>query len=94
MTEALYIRLDKFVTSLLDAAESGCDNPAANDTSATEERPGPRPVSLSERVQVLKACTAYLELRDKRGGAGKPKDEEPGEPPEIDGFVTRLRKRR
>lgn len=89
MTDPLLSRLDKYVIGLLDEAERpDCDAGANGDTQeASEEGPGSfRRASLKERVDLLRAATAYMNLR-----AGKAAEPEPEEPPEIDGFVTRLR---
>lgn len=89
MTDPLLSRLDKYVIGLLDEAERpDCDAASKDDTQETsEEGPGSfRRASLKERVDLLRAATAYMNLR-----AGKAAEIEPEEPPEIDGFVTRLR---
>lgn len=92
MTATLLSRLDRFVIALLDEAErQDCSETAEGDTSKTsEEGPGkPRPsASLTERIAVLKICTAYLSVR---AGKALPAEPEPEEPPEIDRFVTQLR---
>lgn len=75
-------RMDRFVTGMMDEAE-GCGATPSNDTSESEDTPAPPTVAaLSERVALLKACTAYLELRDRltrdKSSGTKPKAE--GEP--------------
>lgn len=89
MSDDLITRLDRFVISLLDEAErQDCGNTSESDTSEpSEEGPGTlRPVpSLLDRIATLKVATAYLNIR-----SGKAAPPEPEEPPEIDGFVTRI----
>ncbi|HXE51255.1 MAG TPA: hypothetical protein VN663_22950 [Ramlibacter sp.] len=91
MTDPLLARLDKYVISLLDEAERpDCgDAPKGDTQEPSEEGPGlARPaVSLETRIALLKSCTQYMQMRSGK----KPPDDEPEEPAEIDGFVTRLR---
>jgi hypothetical protein len=96
MNDSVIQRLDKFVIDLLDNAEGRCDAPSGNDTSAaSEDSPGssPAPVSITERVAVLKAAVGYLSVRNKltEGDGG---GEETEEPPEIVRFEQRLKSHR
>lgn len=92
MADDLLKRLDRYVISLLDEAERpDCDDDAKGDTQdASEEGPGSRPrVAFADRVNALRAATAYLQVR-----AGKtiPDEPEKPEPSEFErNFVTRLR---
>jgi hypothetical protein len=90
MPDLLIRRLDKFVMSLLEEAEGGCSQPSESVTKdASEDIPGSEAESLvtfDQRTALLKACTAYLNVR-----AGKAAGEEEPEDPEIVGIVERLR---
>lgn len=88
MTDDLIERLDTFVANLLASAEG-------HDTSGTEDAPTQQPVtSLSDKVAVLKAVTAWIELRNKlkpEAPDTKPSDE--GGTSEIVRLRDQLRKR-
>jgi hypothetical protein len=95
MADKLIERLDRFVTTLLDDAEVRCPPTPSDDTSEAEDGSGslPRTASLSERTAILKACTAYIAMRDKKGGTAKPDDDEPEDEPEIVRLERRLQRR-
>lgn len=96
MTESLLDRIDRHLISLLDEAKPrDCGDAAKGATQGdSEEGPG---VSFAERVSLLNVATRYLQVRNGIA-ADKPvepaPEAEPEEPPEIDGFVTRLRPNR
>jgi hypothetical protein len=77
---SLVPRMDAFMASLLDAADSAKDG-GGDDSGAR--------ASLTERVAAFKAATDYLKVRKDLTGGGAEK--EPEKPPEIDGLITRLR---
>jgi hypothetical protein len=92
MADQLLTRLDKYVIALLDEAERpDCDEAAKGDTQEpSEEGPGSRPrVAFTDRINALKAATAYLQVR---AGKMMPEEPEKPEPSEFErNFVTRLR---
>lgn len=90
MADPLIARLDRFAIRLLDDAEAGCGDPQSDDTSTGEDSPGKPAVSLTERVAALKAVTAYLSMRDRRGEDEAPERDEDGEP-EIVRLERKLR---
>lgn len=94
MSQPLRDRLDRFVIRLMDDSEAGCAAPADNVTNgqSSEDHPGPAPVSLTERVAVLKAATAWWNAR--AGKAAKDSGDEPEqEPPEIVQLTDTLARR-
>ena len=88
--DTLIARLDRFVIGLLDEAEARCAEPAANDTSTSEDNPGKPAASLQERIAALKAITAYIAARNRLDGGEAPEDE-PGEPSIVD-FERRIKR--
>jgi hypothetical protein len=93
MADDLLARVDRFVVALLDEVEGGgCGKASADVTSKAENGSGS---SLADKVAVLKACTQYLQLREKLGGgAEQPEDDDEPKEPGIVDFERRIKRGR
>lgn len=100
MADDLRSRIDRFVTGLMDEAEA-CGAVPANvtDKKSSEDvsAPAGKRASLTERVAVLKAATAWWNARDgkRHGSTSEPPEEaeDSEEKPVVVGLITELQRR-